>query len=74
LTLEQGSMDSSLAATRATHPWVTVLRYTSGVFPISCTSETEYARINHLPSNPARRESVEDAGAHLGDVVGDRRR
>ena len=32
-TLEQGSMDSSFAATRATLPFVTLFRYTSGVLP-----------------------------------------
>ena len=34
LTLEHGSMDSSFAATRALLPFVTWLRYTSGVFPV----------------------------------------
>lgn len=35
LTLEQGSIISSLAATRATQPSTTLLRYTNGVLPIS---------------------------------------
>lgn len=38
-TLEQGSIISSLAAIRATQPSVTLLRYTIGVFPISCIWE-----------------------------------
>lgn len=36
LTLQHGSMISSLAAMFATHPLTIVFRYTIGVFPISC--------------------------------------
>lgn len=35
MTLEQGSRDSSLAATRATQPSVTLFRYTMGVLPMT---------------------------------------
>lgn len=38
LTLRQGSIDSSLAATFATQPSVTLLRYTIGVLPINYIS------------------------------------
>lgn len=38
LTLQQGSMISSLAAIFATEPLTMLLRYTIGVFPISCIS------------------------------------
>lgn len=46
LTLEHGSMDSSLAATRPTHPSVTRLRYTNGVFPIN--SVTSLAMVSPI--------------------------
>lgn len=36
LTLQQGSIISSLAATLATEPLTTLLRYTIGVLPMSC--------------------------------------
>ena len=36
LTLQQGSIISSLAATLATAPLTMLLRYTIGVFPMSC--------------------------------------
>ena len=73
-------MDSSLATTRPTHPLVTLLRYTSGVFPINCahhkrisfygaTSKSKQ-QLNPLPERNRRKW----AGAHLGDVLGDRRR
>jgi len=35
-TLEHGSINSSLAATRATQPSASLFRYTKGVFPINC--------------------------------------
>jgi hypothetical protein len=35
LTLEHGSIISSLAATRPTHPSATLFKYTNGVFPIN---------------------------------------
>lgn len=35
LTLEHGSIDSSLAATRATQPSVILFKYTKGVLPIN---------------------------------------
>ena len=37
LTLEQGSIISSLAAMRATQPSTTLFRYTNGVLPINFT-------------------------------------
>jgi hypothetical protein len=73
LTLEQGSMDSSLAAT---DPSVTLLRYTSGVFPINCAPR----RFGFYSPQPrggnkySKRTAKERAIAHLGDNISDRRR
>lgn len=39
LTLEHGSIISSLAAMRATHPSTILFRYTNGVLPINCTTK-----------------------------------
>lgn len=41
LTEEQGSSDSSLAATRATQPSVTLFRYTMGVLPMTSLRRAE---------------------------------
>ncbi|KAG6656000.1 hypothetical protein CIPAW_05G256200 [Carya illinoinensis] len=47
LTPEQGSINSSLAAIRATQPSTIWLRYTFGVFPINCTRQIiTLARLN----------------------------
>ena len=42
LTLEHGSMDSSFAATRALLPFVTSLRYTSGVLPDATAAQVSH--------------------------------
>lgn len=42
LTLQQGSIISSLAAMFATHPFAMLFRYTIGVFPISCMKATKH--------------------------------
>ena len=47
LTLEQGSIISSLAAIRATQPSAMLFRYTNGVLPISCSLQNK-GKYNHL--------------------------
>ena len=47
LTLEQGSIISSLAVIRATQPSAMLFRYTNGVLPIICSLQNK-GKYNHL--------------------------
>lgn len=51
LTLEQGSIDSSLAATRATQPSVILFKYTKGVLPINYNTRKLCLAHNKIDKN-----------------------
>ena len=68
LTLEQGSMVSSLAAIRATQPSTTLFRYTIGVLPINFISQRrKYPRIKL--KKQTIRESIHNSWSNMENML-----